>query len=195
MARWRSFSRLPFNSVAFTSLAPHAVCGSDGRGHTADGSGLLLDQERAAGLRRVLAGHVHREHVLHALRLLGMRASATARLPRFSSPQMNVSVRPGGGSAFAAIAFCSATRQRQQRPAPAAIVVRAGLLDVRDHDDALVGLDGAGNLGDERSGSDRRRTSTRTSTFTRDGPFFRRSRIFAAARRLALKPNALAVSS
>ena len=35
MARWTSFNKLPFNSSARTWLAPHAVCGSDGRAHTA----------------------------------------------------------------------------------------------------------------------------------------------------------------
>ena len=38
-----------------------------------------------------------------------------------------------------------------QRAATAGVVVRARLLHVRDQDDALVGLDGAGNLGDERA--------------------------------------------
>ena len=83
-----------------------------------------------------------------------------------------------------------------QRPAPAAVVVRAGLLDVRDHHDALVGLDACRESRRRRSGSGRRRTSTATSTFTLHRPVSSgRSRIFAAARQLALKPNAFAASS
>ena len=48
----------------------------------------------------VLAGHVHRRTCIARPSPDRDAPSASARLPRFSSPQMNVSVRPGGGSAL-----------------------------------------------------------------------------------------------
>ena len=45
-------------------------------------------------------------------------AVSQARLARFSSPQMNVSVRPGAGSAFAAIALFNASTSAYNVPHP-----------------------------------------------------------------------------
>ena len=111
--------------------------------------GLLLDEERSAGLRRVLAGHVEREHVLHALGPFGIGGEPLAAAANLVDPEEGQRA-PGRLEATSAGGLRQCCRQCQQRPAPASIVVRARLLDVRRHDDALVGLRGSGNLGDER---------------------------------------------
>ena len=64
---------------------------------------------------------------------------------------MNVSVRDGGGIAFAAIAAWIARAVSTSVPHPLRVVVRAGFLDVRDHHDALVGPHAAADLGHERT--------------------------------------------
>ncbi len=100
---------------------------------------LLLDQERAAGLRRVLAGHVERQHRDHALDLVRVILDPLPAAA-ISSTQRNVSVRAGAGSAPRRIAVLHRERGREQRAAAAGVVVRARLLHVRGEDDALFGM-------------------------------------------------------
>ena len=136
---------------ALTWLAPHSVCGSDGRAQTADGSACF-------SIRNVPPVFVVSSPVMSSENMYWTPFACAGcgveplRLPRISSTQMNVSVRPGALQARVAASPAPARRASAiQRPAPAPIVVRAGLLDVRHHDDALVRLHGPGNLGDERA--------------------------------------------
>ena len=59
IARWRSLIRSPFSCSAFTLPRPHSLCGSHGRFPDRARIGPALDEKSAAGLRHVLAGHVH----------------------------------------------------------------------------------------------------------------------------------------
>ena len=88
---------------------------------------LLLDQERAAGLGGILAGHVQREHVAaRRARVVRMGAKPLAAAIRLSSPQMNVSVRSGGGSAPLAIDSFSARASAYSVPQPLPLSLAPG---------------------------------------------------------------------
>ena len=159
--------RSPLRFSALTLPRPH-WCGSHGRSQTAPRIGETLYEKRAARLRHVLAGHVHREHLtcLAAFSRVGSDPGLTpltgpvrpgsdpnlcshCRLPAISVMKRKVSVRDGGdvllesprqGDSHLGSGWRRCSRCRC-----------AGLLHVRSDHDPLVWRDPAGNLRDERA--------------------------------------------
>ena len=110
--------------------------------------GLLLDQESPTGLARVLSCHVHREHVLNAACLVWSRGQPLAAPADLVDPHES---QRSFGAWKRASPDCLDQRASQpvERPAPAPIVVGAGLLHVRDHDDTFVRPRASWNLSDD----------------------------------------------
>ncbi len=101
----RSFSRLPLSDSAFEELRPpdHSVCGSDGRGQTAEGSGSfsIRNDPPVFDVSSPVMSSATMYRVFFAR---AASARSHSRPARISSPQTNVMVRAGGGIAFAATA-------------------------------------------------------------------------------------------
>ena len=105
----KSFSRLPLSDSALEELRPpdHSVCGSDGRAQTADGSGSFSIRNDPP----VFDASSPAMSIATMYRVFFARSASArshSRPARISSPQMNVMVRAGGGTAFAATAAASA---------------------------------------------------------------------------------------
>ena len=104
---------------------------------------------------------------------------------------MNVSVRPGGGSAFAAIACCSATASASSVPHPLASSFAPGSWMCATMTIRSSGFDGARNLGDDHAARPVVERGLHVHLARGPGPLFSRSRIFVATRRLALNAERL----
>jgi exodeoxyribonuclease V beta subunit len=135
---------------AVRSAAPPLGVRVGGPGPYGRRVGLLLDQERATRLGRVLAGHVEREHVAGADRARFVRAQPLAARAHLIAPDEGQ--RPvGRRNRSPGNRPLQRARHLQHRPAPARIVVGSRFLDVRHHHDAFVGPRAPGDLGHQRA--------------------------------------------
>ena len=112
---------------------------------------FLLDQERAAGLRRVLAGHVERQHRDHALHLVRVILDPLPAAGDLIDPEKRDACEPApaarrGGCRPASRgrrrAACRSRWRCRSRPVPAR--ARRGRC-------ARAGMRAAGDLGDQRA--------------------------------------------